>query len=80
MRRLRIMAAPVVGPRSHSAGECRYTGREFRPRTDVVRRLAAIDPAPEAQRVVEERLQGLRRAEVGDEGVVVKPRSRPQPG
>ena len=45
--------------------------RNLGPRPGVVRRLAGIDAPPEPEDVVQERLQNLRRGDVGDQRVVV---------
>ena len=44
---------------------------ELRPRAGVVRRLTGVGAATEAEDVIQERLECLRREEVGDERVVV---------
>src|ERR1044072_2260279 len=45
--------------------------RKFRPRTRVVRRLAVVPAATEAERVVQERLQDLPEHEVRHKRVVI---------
>jgi len=49
--------------------ECRCREGEFSSRASLVGRLPGIDTAPESERVVEERLQGLRRQQIADEAL-----------